>query len=180
MLYFDIQGAIYFVDARSLLWGFVSLFQDHLIALIPVMRAYALFLTGKQADADDLVQQSLEKAWRAQDRYVDGTNLKAWVLTIVRNSHHNNWRQGRRIVEDPDGRAAGRMSREEDQLWSAQVRDVVAAIGTLDDDQRHALLLIIAGLSYEEAAIACATPLRTVQSRVRRARARLASILCDI
>lgn len=144
------------------------------------MRAYALFLTGKSADADDLVQQALEKAWRSQRQYIDGTNLKAWLLTIVRNSHHNNWRQARRMVEDPDGRAAGRMRREEDQLWSAQIRDVAAALAQLDPDQRHALLLITAGLSYEEAAVACATPLRTIQSRVRRAREKLTVLLADV
>ncbi len=144
------------------------------------MRAYALFLTGKPSDADDLTQQALEKAWRAQERYVEGTNLKAWVLTIVRNSHHNNWRQSRRMQEDPGGRAAGRLRSEEDQVWSAQVRDVAAAISALDPDQRHALLLITAGLSYEEAAESCATPLRTMQSRVRRARAKLAVLLADI
>lgn len=144
------------------------------------MRAYALFLTGKQSDADDLVQQALEKAWRSQSRYVAGTNLKAWLLTIVRNSHHNNWRRGWRVVEDPDGRAAGRMRREEDQSWNAQIRDVAAAIAELDPDQGHALLLITAGLSYEEAAEVCATPLRTIQSRVRRARAKLTVLLADV
>ena len=72
------------------------------------------------------------------------------------------------------------MSREEDQSWSAQIRDVAAAIAELDPDQRHALLLITAGLSYDEAAVACATPLRTLQSRVRRARAKLAVLLADV
>lgn len=158
----------------------MSGFQHKLIELIPVMRAYALFLTGQPSDADDLVQQSLEKAWKAQDRYEADTNLKAWVLTIVRNTHHNNWRQGRRTVEDPGGRAAGKMRLEEDQVWSAQIKDVAAAIAELDPDQRHALLLITSGLSYEEAAASCATPLRTMQSRVRRARARLTLLLADI
>lgn len=158
----------------------MSTFQHKLIELIPVMRAYALFLTGQSSDADDLVQQALEKAWKAQDRYIDGTNLKAWVLTIVRNTHHNNWRQGRRTVEDPEGRAAARVSREEDQSWNAQIREVATAVAALDPDQRHALLLITAGLSYDEAALACATPLRTMQSRVRRARAKLAVMLADV
>lgn len=144
------------------------------------MRAYALFLTGKTSDADDLVQQALEKAWRSQDQYVRGTNLKAWLLTIVRNSHHNNWRQGRRVVEDPDGKAAARLRREENQSWNAQIRDVAGAIAELDPDQKHALLLITAGLSYEEAAESCATPLRTMQSRVRRARAKLTLLLADV
>lgn len=144
------------------------------------MRAYALFLTGKPVDADDLVQQALEKAWRSQHQYVAGSNLKAWLLTIVRNSHHNNWRQNRRVVEDPGGRAASRMRREENQSWNAQIRDVAAAIAELDAEQRHALLLITAGLSYEEAAVACETPLRTMQSRVRRARAKLTMLLADV
>ncbi len=158
----------------------MSIFQNQLVELIPVIRAYALFLTGKPSDADDLVQQSLEKAWRRQDGYVAGTNLKAWVLTIVRNSHHNNWRQGRRSVEDPGERAAGRMRIEESQHWSAEICDVASAIGELDPDQRHALLMITAGLSYDEAAVACATPLRTMQSRVRRARERLTVLLADV
>ncbi len=160
--------------------GIVSSFQLSLIELIPVMRAYAVFLTGRQADADDLVQQALEKAWRAQDQYVVETSLKAWLLTIVRNAHYNNFRQGRRVVEDPDGKAASRLRTEEGQVWQAQIQDVADAIAELDPDQRHALLLITAGLSYEEAALACATPLRTMQSRVRRARAKLALLLADI
>lgn len=144
------------------------------------MRAYALFLTARPSDADDLVQQSLEKAWRARDQYADQTNLKAWLLTILRNTHNNNWRQAKRTVEDPDDRAAGRMRTEETQAWSAQVRETAAAIADLDIDQRHALLMITSGLSYDEIAVSCATPLRTIQSRVRRARAKLAVALADV
>jgi RNA polymerase sigma-70 factor, ECF subfamily len=159
--------------------SFVPHFQAELLALIPVMRACATLMTANRADADDLVQDAVERAWRAQHQYEPGTNMKAWVLTILRNSHHNRWRRGRMFVEDVDGRDAAALVSEANQHWRMEFADVLAAVDTLDLESRHALLLITAGLSYEEAADICGAPLRTVQSRVRRARERLAELLLD-
>lgn len=152
----------------------MTAFQSELISLAPVVRAYALIVTRQSgSDADDLVQDTLEKAWRARDQFQPGTSMKAWLFTILRNSQHNEWRRCRRIVEDPDGDHAATLTSEPAQGWRIEFADVLEAVQRLDADSRQALLLVTAGLSYEEVAVVCGSPLRTVQSRVRRARQRL-------
>ena len=81
----------------------MTAFQRELLELVPVVRAYALLVTRRAADADDLVQDTLGKAWRAQEQFQVGTSMKAWLFTILRNSHRNDWRRSYRIVEDPEG-----------------------------------------------------------------------------
>lgn len=153
-------------------------FQRELIQLAPVLRAYALILTRRcGSEADDLVQDTLERAWRARDQFQPGSSLKAWLFTILRHSQHNEWRRSRRLVDDPDGEHAAGLRTEAVQGWRAEFADVLTAMHRLDAASRHALLLVTAGLSYEETAAVCQTPLRTVQSRVRRARQRLADEL---
>lgn len=156
----------------------MTVFQRELIKLVPIVRGYAMLVTRHSASAaDDLVQDTLEKAWRARDQFKPGTSMKAWLFAILRNSQHNEWRRSRRIIEDPDGFHAASLHSEPAQGWRTEFIDVLEAIERLDPASRHALLLITAGLSYEEAATVCDTPLRTVQSRVRRARQRLAAEL---
>lgn len=156
----------------------MSAFQHELIGLAPVVRAYALIVTRQStSDADDLVQDTLEKAWKARDQFQPGTSMKAWLFTILRNSQHNEWRRSRRIVEDPNGDHAASLQSEAVQGWRAEFSDVLTAVRRLDPESQQALLLITAGLSYEEVAVVCNSPLRTVQSRVRRARERLAAEL---
>lgn len=156
----------------------MSVFQHELINLVPVVRAYALIVTRQSPSAaDDLVQDTLEKAWRAQDQFQPGTSMKAWLFAILRNSQHNEWRRSRRLVEDPNGAYAASLRSEPAQGWRIEFVDVLNAIDRLDPASRQALLLVTAGLSYEEVATVCESPLRTVQSRVRRARQRLAAEL---
>ncbi len=156
----------------------MSVFQHELLTLVPVVRAYALIVTRQSPSAaDDLVQDTLEKAWRAQDQFQPGTSMKAWLFTILRNSQHNEWRRSRWLVDDPDGAHAATLRSEPAQGWRIEFLDVLEAIERLDPASRQALLLVTAGLSYEEVAIVCESPLRTVQSRVRRARQRLAAEL---
>lgn len=149
-------------------------FERQLTDLVPVIRAYAMVVCRVRSDADDLTQDTLERAWKGRGGFEPGTNLKAWVFTILRNGHAGDWRRNRRMVEDPDGREAARLSSEAPQPWRVQYTDVLNAIARLDPESRHALMMVVAGLSYEETAQACGCPLRTVQSRVRRARMRLA------
>lgn len=145
------------------------------------MRAYAVFLTGGQSDADDLVQDTFEKAWRARDQFEPGSNLTAWLFAILRNTHYNGWRRGKRTVEDVNGVQAARLTVEPSQNWRVEFTEVLIALDELDVESRHSLLLITAGLTYVEAAQVCGCPLRTLQSRVRRARERLASkLLVDV
>lgn len=142
------------------------------------MRAYALIITRHSASsADDLVQDTLEKAWRAREQFQPGTSMKAWLFAILRNSQHNEWRRSRRLVADSDGAHAASLCCEPAQGWRTEFLDVLNAIDRLDPASRQALLLITAGLSYEEVATICESPLRTVQSRVRRARQRIAAEL---
>jgi len=151
----------------------VSVFQRDLVELVPVVRAYAHTVTRSNSDADDLLQDTLEKAWCARQQFQPGTSMKAWLFTILRNSHHNNWRRTRRMVEDPNGDHAATLHSEASQGWRTDFCDVLNAVLRLDPASRDALMLIAVGLSYEEAAVVCQSPLRTVQSRVRRARQRL-------
>jgi len=149
-----------------------------LLALVPVLRAYALIVTRQSASsADDLVQDTLEKAWRAREQFQPGTSMKAWLFAILRNSQHNEWRRSRRLVEDTDGAYAASLCCEPAQGWRTEYLDVLNAIDRLDPASRQALLLVTAGLSYEEVATVCESPLRTVQSRVRRARQRITAEL---
>lgn len=157
----------------------LSSFETLLIGQTAAIRAYAVFLTGGWADADDLVQDTLEKAWRSRDQFEAGSNLKAWLLAILRNTHYNGWRHSKRTLEDVNGARAARLTVEPAQGWHLEFTEALTAIADLDEESRHSLLLITAGLSYEEAATVCGCPLRTLQSRVRRARERLTVRLAD-
>ena len=146
--------------------------------MVPVLRAYALIVTRQSpSSADDLVQDTLEKAWRAREQFQPGTNMKAWLFVILRNSQHNEWRRSWRLVEDTDGSYAAALCCEPAQGWRTEFLDVLDAVGRLDPASREALMLVTSGLSYVEAARVCQSPLRTVQSRVRRARLRIAAEL---
>ena len=105
--------------------------------------------------------------------------MKAWLFTILRNCQHNNWRRSRRLVDDPNGYHASTLHSEASQGWRVEFAEVLKAMESLDADSRQALLLITAGLTYEETANVCRCNLRTVQSRVRRARKRLAEPALD-
>jgi len=152
----------------------LSVFKRDLIKLVPALHAYALGLSGRLSDADDLVQETLEKAWRAQAQFQPDSCMKAWLFTILRNSHHGHGRRLGRVVEDRTGQHAGRLQTEPIQLWHLDLADVLRAMSRLEPESLNALLLVASGLSYEETAAVCGAPLRTVQSRVRRARLKLA------
>lgn len=156
----------------------MSAFQNELLALTPALRAYAVAVTRQRpGSAEDLIQDTFEKAWRARDQFQAGSSMKAWLFAILRNSQHNEWRRSRRMVEDPDGAYAASLCSEPVQGWRTEVVDVLGAIDRLDPSVRQALLMAAAGLSYEEMAQVCDSPLRTVQSRVRRARRKISTEL---
>ncbi len=153
-------------------------FQREMIALIPHLRAFAMSLCRHRDQADDLAQEALVKAWRAKDRFEPGTNLKAWLFTILRNDlssrRRRDWRQSH---WDED--AAERIPAAADaQVWSLELCDTAHALHCLPNDQREALVLVgAAGFSYEEAAEICGTPLGTIKSRVARGRTALLEIM---
>lgn len=149
-----------------------------LLAVIPNLRAFAVSLCGNLDRADDLVQETLVKAWSNIDSFVEGTNLRAWLFTILRNIYYSEYRKRRREVADPDGAFAAKLATAPAQSGHMDMLDFRTALQHLPSDQREALILIGAsGLSYEEAAGVCGCAIGTMKSRVNRARSRLAEML---
>ncbi|MEA2834264.1 MAG: hypothetical protein QOF41_300 [Methylobacteriaceae bacterium] len=149
-----------------------------LIAVIPNLRAFAVSLCGNPDRADDLVQETLVKAWSNLGSFVEGTNLPAWLFTILRNIYYSEYRKRRREVADSDGTIAAKLATAPAQNGHMDLLDFRVALQQLPNDQREALILIGAsGLSYEEAAGVCNCAVGTMKSRVNRARNRLAELL---
>ena len=148
-------------------------FVEHVLPHVALLRRVALSLTGQSADAEDLVQDTLVRALRAVERF-DGAHPRAWLLTVLRNTHLNRLR-GRRPVLLREGESAEDHGRAapatEDVVLDAGVE---AALSTLSPDHRAVVALVdVDGLSYEQAAAAPGVPRGTVMSRLHRARARL-------
>ena len=153
-------------------------FRNDLIAYIPPLRAFAISLTGKVDRADDLVQETLLKAWPNRESFEPGTKLKAWLFTILRNEFYTVFRKRKREVEDADGIIAANVGVHPEQDGHMDLTDMQIALSRLPVDQREALLLVSASdMSYEEAAVICGVAVGTIKSRVNRARARLAELL---
>ncbi len=152
--------------------------QKQLIAAVPNLRAFAISLCRDVDKADDLVQETLIKAWKSLSKYTEGTNFKAWLFTILRNTYFSERRKAKREVQDTDGELAGRLAVHGEQLGHMDLQDFKKALETLSDDQKEALILVGAeGFSYEEVAEICGCAVGTIKSRVNRARTRLAEIL---
>ena len=148
------------------------------MAQIGSLRAFAVSLCGDRERADDLVQETLCKAWNHLDSFKEGTNLKAWLFTILRNTFFSERRKRKREVEDADGSLAARLSSRPEQHGHMDMKDFQDALSELPDDQREALILVgAAGFSYEEAAEISGCAVGTIKSRVNRARNRLAESL---
>ena len=153
-------------------------FKRDLLGSIPSLRAFAMSLAQNADRADDLVQETLVKAWDKQSSFQPGTNLKAWVFTILRNEFYSQMRKRGREVQDSDGIMTARLAVHPSQHGSLDLDDFRAALETLPEDQREAIILIGAsGFSYEEAAEICGCAIGTIKSRVSRARSRLQEIL---
>jgi RNA polymerase sigma-70 factor, ECF subfamily len=152
--------------------------RDDVVALIPSLRAFAWSLSHDGAEADDLVQETLIKAWTHRDKFQLGTNLRAWLFTILRNTYYTAAVRRRREVRDEDGKHAALLATSPSQDWSLAMRAMQAALKKLPDEHREALVLVgAAGLTYEEAADICGCALGTIKSRVNRARARLLKLM---
>ncbi|MGD9668407.1 MAG: sigma-70 family RNA polymerase sigma factor [Hyphomicrobiaceae bacterium] len=152
--------------------------QANLIGAVPNMRAFAISLCGDVDRADDLVQETLVKAWKNIDSFEEGTNLKAWLFTILRNTYFSEVRKRRREVCVDDSAIEQRLTVPPEQQGAADLSDFKKALQQLSDDQREALILVGAeGFSYEEVAEIAGCAVGTVKSRVNRARARLSEIL---
>jgi RNA polymerase sigma-70 factor, ECF subfamily len=152
--------------------------RDGMLRSIPSLRAFAISLTGNIDQADDLVQEAIVRGLTYINQFQPGTNIEAWLFTILRNQFHTFYRKRRREVEDPDGGTAARLAVPPEQDGHVDLEDLKAALAQLPIDQREALLLVgPQGFSYAEAAAICGARIGTIKSRVNRARTRLAELL---
>lgn len=151
--------------------------NKQLLSLIPSLRAFAHVLTRNHSEVDDLVQDTLVKAISNIHQFTPGTNLRAWLFTIERNTFYTAHQQRRRqaTASLDDTRTLGVSPNQE---WSVRVSAVHDAVLQLPAEQREALLLVAgAGMTYDEAAEVCQCALGTIKSRINRARHRLEELL---
>jgi RNA polymerase sigma-70 factor, ECF subfamily len=152
--------------------------RDVMLAAIPSLRAFAISLSGSVDRADDLVQETVMRAMASIDLFAPGTNMAAWLVTILRNLFRSQYRKRRREVEDPDGSYQASLKAPPEQFGRLEFKELVEALAKLPHLQREALLLVAAsGFSYDEAAAICGIAVGTVKSRVSRARQLLAELL---
>jgi RNA polymerase sigma-70 factor, ECF subfamily len=152
--------------------------RDTMLAAVPSLRAFAISLSGNVDRADDLVQETLLRAIANIQSFQPGTNMSAWLFTILRNLFRSEYRKRRREVEDADGSYADSLKSQPEQTSRIEFEEFRAALSKLPEDQREALILVGAsGFSYEEAAEICGCAVGTIKSRVNRARNRLAQLL---
>ncbi|MGE0523355.1 MAG: sigma-70 family RNA polymerase sigma factor [Variibacter sp.] len=152
--------------------------RDAVLAAVPSLRAFAISLSGNVDRADDLVQETMLRALANIHSFQPGTNMSAWLFTILRNLFRSEYRKRRREVEDTDGSYADSLKSHPEQVGRVEFEEFRVALGKLPPDQREALILVGAsGFSYEEAAEICGCAVGTIKSRVNRARGRLAELM---
>jgi RNA polymerase sigma-70 factor, ECF subfamily len=155
-------------------------FKAELAATIPHLRAYGRSLTGDPDRADDLVQDTMLKAWASRDRFAAGTSMKAWTFVILRNAFLSQMRR-QKFHGEYDAVAAEKLLIAAPlQEEATHVADIQRALLELSADQREALILVGAGgMSYEDAAQICGVAVGTMKSRVSRARTALEAIMAS-
>ena len=149
-----------------------------IVELLPALHAFSRRFHRNANDADDLVQETLVKALGNLERFEEGTKLKSWLFTIMRNTYCSAYRRRRREpVGSVDDLSEYQLPVKSTQDWAMRALDVQAAIAKLRNTHRVALLLVVSGASYEEAAVICNCEIGTIKSRVNRARCHLLEML---
>lgn len=149
-----------------------------IVTMMPRLRVFARSLARNPATADDLVQDTIVKALSSIERFSVGSNLRAWMFTILRNTFYSDLRKRRCEVEDADGQHAGRLTEPPRQNAAVDLEDFKRVFAELHADHREVLTLIGgSGCSYEEAAEICGCPVGTIKSRMNRARRRLGELM---
>jgi len=152
--------------------------ENDLIELLPSLRAFAMSLVRNSSAADDLVQDTVVKAWSNLDKFQAGTNMRAWLFTILRNTYYSDRRKRSREVEDAEGTLTASLTEKPAHDGRLAMNDFKVAFEQLPDEQREALILVGAsGFSYEEAAETCGCAVGTIKSRVNRGRVKLAELM---
>lgn len=152
--------------------------EQAMLAAVPDLHGFAIALCRRADRADDLVQEALLRAIDKIESFKPGTNMSAWLFTILRNNFCNEFRKRRREVSDDGEYLTATMAAQPEQDSRIRFAEFRGALAKLPDDQREALLLVGAsGLSYDEAAEICRCPVGTIKSRTNRGRIRLAELM---
>ncbi len=155
-------------------------FKQQLAVVIPHLRAFGRSLSGNRDTADDLVQETLMKAWAARQRFQAGTNMRAWTFIILRNLYLSQMRRARFKGEWDDLVADRLLAAPASQDRHVELADMQRALMHLPQPQREALILVGAGgFAYEEAAEICGVAVGTIKSRVARGRVALEALMND-
>ncbi|ACA16313.1 RNA polymerase, sigma-24 subunit, ECF subfamily [Methylobacterium sp. 4-46] len=153
-------------------------FHAGLMKALPSLRAFAISMAGRTAEADDLVQETVLRGWQNRERFTPGTNLDAWLFTIMRNHFYSLRRKRSREVEDDEGQYAAMLAVAPRQDHGVSLVEVQEALSRLPPDMRETLVLVgVQELTYEQVAAMMGVAVGTIKSRVNRARSRLAALL---
>jgi len=149
-------------------------FKQALVEVLPALRAFARSLCHNATEADDLVQETMLKAWAARNSYIEESNFKAWTFRILRNALYSNWRKNSRLTQLDDTIYEKTAKATDNAETALELAEVSEAIQELPLEQREALILIAAGgFNYEEVAAIAGVAVGTVKSRVSRGRSNL-------
>lgn len=149
--------------------------RAEMIALIPALRSFARRLDRSPSNVDDLVQDTLLRALANIDKFQEGTSLKSWMFTILRNTFCTKFGLAKRETVGLEDCASARPSVNAPQEWSVRAHEFHRALLGLPQHYRDAVdIILLQGKSYEAAAELCGCPIGTIKSRVNRARAQLA------
>jgi RNA polymerase sigma-70 factor (ECF subfamily) len=155
--------------------------RHQIVELLPDLRAFARFLVRDRAGADDIVQDSIVRALGAIDQFQPGTNLKAWLFTILRNQFYEQGRRRRRETNALQARFDEAEAADPQQHAQSDITDLQQLIWLLPPTQREALILVGAQeMSHEEAAAICGVPVGTMKARLSRARSGLAALMSGV
>ena len=153
-------------------------FKAALIAVLPSLRAFARSLCRNAVEADDLVQETMLKAWSARESYIEESNFKAWAFRILRNSLYSNWRKNSRLTQLDDTVYEKTAKATDNAETALELAEVSQAILELPLEQREALILIAAGgFNYDEVAAIAGVAVGTIKSRVSRGRTNLIALM---
>lgn len=150
--------------------------QAEMIQLIPALRSFARRLDRSPSNVDDLVQETLVRALANIEKFQEGTSLKSWMFTILRNTFCTKFGLAKREIVGLEDCASARPTVNAPQEWSVRAQEFHRAMLNLPEHYRDAVdIILLQGQSYEVAAERCGCPVGTIKSRVNRARAQLAT-----
>lgn len=148
----------------------VESFEDRLVAAIPSLHRFAIKMCGNITKAEDLVQETMCKALIHKDSWTPGTNLEAWLFTLLRNHHHSTWRKLKREVEDVDDLFVAKLVSNDNQQRQMEAAELLALVNKLPPKFKDPLLLAAEGATLEEIAFEMREHIGTVKSRMNRGR----------